>query len=249
MKFQKGTAKLFAALVAGTVVLSSLSFSSAATVKTTPQTTTKASAAATIGQEQKNKVPPPGKGKQNFGKPLITSLASAVTDGILTQTESDSIKTFLSTYKPAEKTDIFAALVTGKVLSQEKADALKTYIETQRVQKEEKSLTDTLNQFVTDKTITQAQADTIKAAVLKAEQERKAEMEKVKAMTEAERNAYFESKKDTFVNPLAALVTDGTITQAVADKITSELHIGFGPGGHPGKGPQGHKGGPCRTAK
>jgi len=45
-------------------------------------------------------------------------------------------------------------------------------------------------------------------------------------MTEAERKIYFDSMKADKVNLLKKLVTDGTITQAQADKLITLSHKG-----------------------
>ncbi len=90
-----------------------------------------------------------------------------------------------------------------------------------------------LKKLVTDKTITQVQADKVKAATVKHEAAHKAEREKTKSMTEAQRKTYMERNKDKHVSVLKSLVDDGTITQAQADKM------GPGEGKHNGgKGPK-----------
>ena len=71
----------------------------------------------------------------------------------------------------------------------------------------------------TDKTITQDQADKIKAATIKEEAAHKAEREKTKSMTEAQRKTYMENNKANHVSPLKSLVDNGTITQAQVDKM------------------------------
>lgn len=88
-----------------------------------------------------------------------------------------------------------------------------------------------MDKLVTAETITQAQETTILNKVNQEETTRQAEMDKIKNMTEAERQAYFKSKKTSEKTDfLTSLVTDGTLTQAQADTIKSSL-----PQGHDGK--------------
>jgi len=89
-----------------------------------------------------------------------------------------------------------------------------------------------LNKLVTAGTITQAQETAILNKVSQEQTERQAEMDKVKNMTETERQTYFESKKTTDkIDFLSSLVTDGTLTQTQADAVKSAV-----PQGHGGKG-------------
>lgn len=87
-----------------------------------------------------------------------------------------------------------------------------------------------LDKLVTAGTITQDQETTILNKATEEQTERKAEMDKVKNMTEAERQTYFESKKTTEKTSfLSSLVTDGTLTQTQADTIKNAMPQG--PGG------------------
>lgn len=85
-----------------------------------------------------------------------------------------------------------------------------------------------LKKLVTDKIITEDQATKIKDAINKDEIAKKADFEKIKAMTEQERKTYMDNNKANHINPLKSLVDNGTITQAQADKV------GFGNFGKPG---------------
>jgi len=76
-----------------------------------------------------------------------------------------------------------------------------------------------LAKLVTNKTITQDQSDKIKIALASEEAARKIEMEKIKNMTDAQRKTYMDSNKGTHISALKALVDEGTITQAQADKV------------------------------
>ena len=89
-----------------------------------------------------------------------------------------------------------------------------------------------LKKLVTDKTLTQDQADKIRTVINKARAAKKANFEKIKTMTEEQRRAYFNSNKTKHVNPLKALVDNGTITQAQADKVGLHSHRGAGVHNH-----------------
>lgn len=70
--------------------------------------------------------------------------------------------------------------------------------------------------------ISQATADKISASIEAEQSERQAEMEEVKDMTDDERKAYFEEKKNSGEKPagmLEQLIDDGILTQDQADKI------------------------------
>ncbi|AWI04452.1 hypothetical protein [Clostridium drakei] len=102
-----------------------------------------------------------------------------------------------------------------------------------RMNKENKSdmMKSQLDKLVTAGTITQAQETTILNKISQEETNRQTDMDKIKNMTEAEHQAYFESKKTSEKTDfLASLVTDGTLTQAQADAIKTAL-----PQGHDGK--------------
>lgn len=72
--------------------------------------------------------------------------------------------------------------------------------------------------------IDQETADKIAAYQSSQAEERKAEMEKVKAMSESERQAYFESRKGTqHTDSFTEMINAGIITQAQADAIKAAL--------------------------
>lgn len=101
-----------------------------------------------------------------------------------------------------------------------------------------------LAKLVTAGTITQAQANSIIAEFTQEQATKAAEFAKIKAMTETEREQYFQANKDKAkrVNPLSQLVTAGTITQAQANAIMKAMpmHQKGGRGvGMPGKGVRG----------
>jgi len=85
-----------------------------------------------------------------------------------------------------------------------------------------KDIKASLDALVENDIISQATADKISTAFEGEQSERQAEMEKVKNMTDDERKAYFEEKKNSGEKPagmLEQLVDDGIITQEQSDKI------------------------------
>lgn len=73
--------------------------------------------------------------------------------------------------------------------------------------------------LVSGKTITQDKANKIKAIIHKAEAEKKADFENTETITDHGRKIYMDSNKINYINYLKALVDNGNITQAQAEKI------------------------------
>ena len=206
--------KIVTGLITGGMLLSSVSLAFAATDK--PLSTSE-------------KAPLRNEFRQPKGN-LEATLKLGVSSNIITQAESDKISAYekgkikvkvkdKKQNNRTEKPDIFKELVDKGIVTQVKADALKAKEHTQRDAKRQKDLETNLAKRVTDKTITEAQANKIKDAMVKAEATRKADFEKIKTMTQEERKTYMDSNKANHIDPLKALVDNGTITQAQADKI------------------------------
>jgi len=152
----------------------------------------------------------------------------------------DERKAYLESMKDSksdEKPDAMAGLVEAGILTQDEADAISEYYQEQMKAKMEEAqakrqeeIQTQLDSLVSAGTITDEQEAKIITYLNEQEETRKAEMEKVKSMTEDERKAYLESKKDstqaekgTIANPLQALVDDGTLTQDQADAVAKAL--------------------------
>jgi len=97
--------------------------------------------------------------------------------------------------------------------------------------KRQQGLDANLKKLISSKTLTQDQANKVKSAITKAQALKKADFKKIKSMTEEQRKTYMNSKRINHVNPLKALVDNGTITQSQADKVGLRCH-----GGHHGHG-------------
>jgi len=140
----------------------------------------------------------------------------------------------------AVKKDLLTMLVDEKIISSDTADAIRNNQQAQRQEEMQRRTTDQLSALVADGTITSAQSDAILAAIQAEQAERQSEMEKVKAMTAEERQAYFQANQPTRGNDLAVLVSAGALTQEQADAVQKALGGPRGGGqGHGGKGPGG----------
>jgi len=96
--------------------------------------------------------------------------------------------------------------------------------------------TQDFSSLVTKGIIDQATADKMTAFMGQYKTNMQAEMDKVKAMSDADRKAYFASKKDT-MDPYAQMVSQGIITQAQLDAIKAAMPTkGDGMGFREGRG-------------
>jgi hypothetical protein len=178
----------------------------------------------------------------------------------MTQAERE---TYCQANKP-EKVDLLAQLVTNATINQAQADAIQTATQAKMQEQQQAGRDNALNGLVGKAVITSDQATAIKDQLTKFETtrqaqmqasqgmtqaERQVQMENMKSMTAAQRQAYMEANKPEMVNPLAELVTAGTLTQAQADQVSKALHFiqggqgmhrgsGKGEGGMRGPGPQ-----------
>lgn len=82
-----------------------------------------------------------------------------------------------------------------------------------------------LSEMVKDGTLTQSEADKITAYQREKQKSMKAEIEKVKKMTEEERKSYFSTKKAEDQDFYAELVSKGIINQAKADAIKARVQL------------------------
>ncbi|WP_406543204.1 hypothetical protein [Clostridium ljungdahlii] len=173
---------------------------------------------------------------QNF---LKTKLDSLVTAGTITQDQETAV---LNLFTPSStntgnkntKNSLNSkldSLVTAGTITQDQETAIKNLFtsnkDTQaKKEKSTNSLKTTLDSLVTSGTITQDQETAILNSSSQEKAERKAEMDKVKNMTQTERKAYLQSKKTARkTNFLDSLVTSGTITKdqetAIKNLLTS----------------------------
>jgi hypothetical protein len=135
--------------------------------------------------------------------------------------------------REVKKTDILKDLVDQKVLSQDQANAVKKVMPQKQIGKRhgfDKGFKTQLDNLVNNGTITKDEKDKIDAYLNKKAEEEKLEMEKVKGMTEEQRQSYFkEEKLSPRVDLLEELVKEGILTQTKADALKKSL---------PSKGPK-----------
>lgn len=141
-------------------------------------------------------------------------------------------KTYFEIKKTTEKADSLSTLVTAGTLTQTQADAVKNVIhqgpggmgDRRDGGQSSEGMKTQLDTLVSAGTITQTEETNILNYFTEKQTERKAEMDKVKDMTEADRKAYFESKKTTEKTDMfSELVTAGIITQEKADAIKAAM--------------------------
>lgn len=175
--------------------------------------------AGTITQDQETNIINAMKQEQTDRK--------AEMDKIKNMTEAER-KSYFESKKAAEKTDFLNKLVTAGTLTQDQADAVRNVIHQGPGRREGRSnperLKTQLDTLVKAGTITQTEENNILKYLTDKYTERKAEMSKVKNMTEAERKTYFENQKSTEkTDLLSELVTAGIISQDKADAIKATM--------------------------
>lgn len=138
----------------------------------------------------------------------------------------------------AQKKSPFDGMVQKGILTQQQVDTIMQKLHDKQEAQEQANLKTQLDTLVANKTITQDQADKVSAYMQKLESDRAAEMQKIQAMTQEERDAYFKGHIDQKQSPLAQLVTDGTLTQNQLNAVEKVLHPGKP--GHMGR-PHGDK--------
>jgi hypothetical protein len=145
-------------------------------------------------------------------------------------------KAYFEQNKGTAKPDLFKQLVDASIITQAKADAIKAALPTPKHDAKKADGTNfmktELDKLVTAGTITADEETKITDFMTQKATERKAEMDKVKAMTDTERKAYFEQNKGTAKPDLFKQLVDASIiTQAKADAIKAALptpkHDGF----------------------
>ncbi|MEN6351356.1 MAG: hypothetical protein ABFD08_18440, partial [Syntrophomonas sp.] len=134
----------------------------------------------------------------------------------------------------AEKKDKKAGLIEDAVsqgiITQEQADKINETIRSQAQEQQQANLQAKFNTLVDQGTISSEQADAIIEKMEEMAEERKAEMDKMKTLTEEERRQLMKEKKEKN-GLLGQMVEDGTLTQEQADAVSKIL------------GPQGQRGG------
>ncbi len=169
-------------------------------------------------------------------------LAALVSDGVITQAQADDIAELMSRYESQDRGEhldmLLKALASEGLISEDQIPDVKAWFESQGSGLEDRfdGPADVLAALVSDGVITQAQADDIAELIAEFEADEKAGLGRLAAKLASEGlisedqvaaiEAWFESQgdglEDRFDGPadvLAALVSDGVITQAQADDI------------------------------
>lgn len=131
--------------------------------------------------------------------------------------------------KEVNKVGILKDLVDQKVITQDQANAVKKAMpiaQNKMIKGHgfEKGARVNLDNLVKSGTITLDEKNKIDAYLNKKAEERKAEMEKFKSMTEAERKAFFEEKmKPSRLNLADELVKEGILSQTKAEALKKSI--------------------------
>ncbi len=142
-------------------------------------------------------------------------------DKVKAMTEEER-KAYMESKKDEERIDPISDMVKSGIITQTQADKIKEAMPAHMQKGDMKffKVEMDLTKLVESKVIDQATADKMTEYMQKKHEEMKADMEKVKAMTEEERKEYFESKKvKVKLDILSDMVDNGVITQTQADAI------------------------------
>lgn len=194
----------------------------------------------------------PNSEKRAKMKQLIDeTLKEALTSNKITKDEYDKINAFINEQKnnknkendraPKDKKErtgkhgFFQKLVDSKIVTQEKADMLDQLMFAKVEKQRNQEIEDGLNSLVNNKVITKDQADKVEKSIMNAREQRKADREKMRNMTDDERDAYIKSIKNTRVKPIQSLVDSKVITEKQAKEIKKALNLGHHKGFKPCK--------------
>ncbi|MCR4430956.1 MAG: hypothetical protein NUV45_08070 [Tepidanaerobacteraceae bacterium] len=191
-----------------------------------------------ITQEQEQKIMEYYKAQEEERKAEMEKIKS------MTEEERKAYFEEKKSSNSSAKPDHMQELVEAGILTQDEADAINKYYEEQMKAKMEEAqakrqqeIESQLDSLVSAGTITQEQKEKILAYLNEKEEARKAEMEKVKNMTEEERKAYMEQKRESTpkkgeaIGPLQELVDNGTLTADQAEAVSKALfQAKHGPG-------------------
>ena len=128
-----------------------------------------------------------------------------------------------------KKGGLFNDLVTEGILTKEKSEALREKMYVKRTEIKTAQIKTGLKGLVDDKVITTEQSNKVQAIITTRQTQGKENYKKMQNMSEKERQEYMKKMDGTKVNPMKALVDNGTITKEQEAKIQQVLpHHGHG---------------------
>ena len=170
-------------------------------------------------------------------KVIVESVAS----GIITKDEGAKVLEYEKN-KPQKKTEekkadkkckgekckgarggLFADMVTEGIITKEKSEALNEKMHVKGAEMRSEKLQKGLDNLVNSKVLTKEQSVKVKEAITARDAERIENYNKMRNMNENDSKKYVKKMKKNNVNPLKALVNDGTITKAQESEIQKVL--------------------------
>lgn len=122
-----------------------------------------------------------------------------------------------------EKGGFFNELVVDKILTQEKSDALRDRMHLKKTEIRSEQLQKGLNILVDKKVLTPEQKEKVKKAIMENDAQRKENYSKMKGMTNDQIKDHKKEMKKSKINPMKALIENGTITKEQDKEIQKIL--------------------------
>ncbi|MFZ5354170.1 MAG: hypothetical protein ACOZCL_15810 [Bacillota bacterium] len=198
--------------------------------------------------------------KAGAGDVLENALEALVQEGVISQEKADSILNYVEARRQEmlsqasgnkegrrgkgpmgrpEKPRLMEDLTDSGVVTSEEAAAIEAKCQELRKAEADKILDEKLNVLVENGTIKEEQKNSIKSFLNQKQEEKKAEMDMLRSMTEEERKAYFEQNVPERVNIIDEMIASGIITKEQAWDIAKLLPLNKqgtgGPRGYGGK--------------
>lgn len=135
----------------------------------------------------------------------------------------DERKTYLEENK-TQKVDMFSQLVKEGTITQDQADEIIKAFQDKIAAERQTELKTALTGLVDKNVIDNEQMTAVLDQLNESKTDRQNQLDTFKDMTPEQRQAYFKANQPAKGNPLAELVSAGTITQAQADEIIKAIH-------------------------